>query len=53
MATFKVKTPIRKDGTDYAPGSKIELSEKEAASIPHALENPPAPAEKKDKEKEK
>jgi uncharacterized protein YgbK (DUF1537 family) len=38
VASFKVKTPIRKDGEDYAPGEIIQLSAKEAATMPHAVE---------------
>jgi hypothetical protein len=41
VANFKVKTPIRKDGQDYAPGEIIQLSAKEAAAMPHAVD--PAP----------
>jgi hypothetical protein len=33
MPTYKVKTPVRKDGTDFAPGETIELSVKEAKAI--------------------
>jgi hypothetical protein len=38
MPSYTVRTPIRKDGEDYAPGEKIDLSEKQAAAIAHAVE---------------
>jgi hypothetical protein len=33
MPSYKVKTPVRKDGTDYAPGEAIQLSVKEANAM--------------------
>lgn len=38
MPSYKVKTPIRHDGKDYAPGDSIDLAAKEAKAIPHAVE---------------
>jgi hypothetical protein len=52
MATFKVTSPIKHDGERYEIGESIELSAKEAAQIPWAVEAPPAPPEKKEKTKE-
>lgn len=43
MAKYRVKTPICKDGSDFAPGSQIELSAEQAAAMPWAVEPlPPA-----------
>jgi len=38
MPKFLVKSNISKDGKLYEPGAKIELSEKEAAEMPWAVE---------------
>lgn len=38
MPKFKVKSNIRRDGKLIEPGAIIELSEKEAAEMPWALE---------------
>ena len=44
MPKYTVKTPIRHDGEDYAPGEIIELAAKEAKDIPHAVEFLSSPA---------
>ena len=33
MPKFSVKTPVRLDGDDYAPGESIELTAKQAAAM--------------------
>jgi hypothetical protein len=33
MPSYKVKSPVRKDGTDFAPGETIDLSVKEAKEM--------------------
>ncbi len=38
MPKFLVKSNIQKDGKLYEPGAKIELSDKEAAEMPWAVE---------------
>jgi len=57
MPKFVVKSNIQKDGKLYEPGAKIELSGKEAAEMPWAVEAiaPPAAAKemKEAKEEEK
>jgi len=42
MPTYIVKSPIRHDGEDYAPGEQIDLSAKQAQAMPWAV----APAKK-------
>jgi hypothetical protein len=47
MPKFKVKTPVRHDGDDFAPGDTIELTKKQADAIgPDVLDplNEPASA---------
>ncbi|HKV94888.1 MAG TPA: hypothetical protein VJW20_20250 [Candidatus Angelobacter sp.] len=53
MPTFKVKTPLRHDGKDYAPGDTVDLSAKEAKAISHAVEliKNPKQADEEGKEK--
>ncbi len=52
MARFKVVTPLRFNGEIYEPGEMVEMSEKQAAAIPHCVQPlaPPktAKAEKDD-----
>lgn len=45
MPSYIVKTPIRHDGENYAPGERIDLSVKEAEAMPWAV----APAKKEEK----
>jgi hypothetical protein len=33
MPKFKVNTPVRHDGEDYAPGDTIDLTKKQADAI--------------------
>ncbi len=47
MPKYLVKSNIQKDGKLYEPGSKIELSEKEAAEMPWAVEAIPTPKEER------
>lgn len=45
MPSYKVKTPVRKDGTDFAPGETIELSVKDAKAMgPDVVERIPESA---------
>lgn len=41
MGSYKVKSPIRKDGKEYAPGDKIQLDDQQAFEARHALEDGP------------
>lgn len=38
MAKFVVKSNVKHNCMDYAPGEIIELSEEEAAKMPHAVQ---------------
>jgi hypothetical protein len=57
MPKFKVKTPVRHDGDDFAPGDTIELTKKQADVIGSDVLDPmteSAPAKaNKDDEKDK
>ena len=53
---YIVKTPVRMDGEDYAPGDLIQLDEEEAAELaesvaPRPIQPVPADGGKKDGEK--
>ncbi len=37
MPKFKVLSPIKHDGEEYAPGETIELTAKQAAAMPWAV----------------
>lgn len=43
MPRFKVKSPLDHNGELYAVGDIVEMSEKQAAAIPHAVEAAPEP----------
>jgi hypothetical protein len=38
--THKVKTPVRHDGDDYAPGETITLTEEQAAAMGNDVVEP-------------
>jgi hypothetical protein len=38
MPRFKVLTPLKFDGDLYEPGEMVEMSEKQAAAIPHCVQ---------------
>ena len=43
---FAVKSPLEHDGKVYALGDFVELTEKQARAMPHAVEPAPEPAKK-------
>lgn len=44
MARFVVTSALEHDGKAYSAGEFVELSDRQAAAMPHAVEHAPLPA---------